>query len=619
MPPAPYAADWAYLQSLLTQAHTQKLAEHREWQVLLHYQPSGGGHVSEVDDPRFFNAPNGQTNPIAELEATLKAFFAPPSKPNTKPQHPQCAFIARYHWLKQQLNFYSVRLPPQPCPAFDKWLAQLQPAGLSMIFPAAYLNNPASMFGHTLLRIDQVNQTEQTRLLAYALNYTAATNEENGLVFAIKGITGGYPGLFSVLPYYKKVKEYSDLENRNLWEYQLNFTPQEIHRLLRHVWELDQIYFEYYFFDENCAYHLLSLLEVARPSLHLREQLPPWIIPADTVRAVVAVPGLVKQAVFRAASTTRLRHALYQLSPQQQDWVYQLAQGEIAPEESHFAALDVTTRTQVLEVAYDYLYYQHQSRQTDKTRARRLRKLLIARSRLPSNVTFSPLPTPPPPEQGHASFRMTMGWGYDDGQYYQRLRLRPAYHDLLDPEAGYTPGAQINFFDLSLRHQSSSLKLDALKLIDIVSLSPRDRFFKSLSWKINTGWQRRQLGEGKRSLIYRTNGGAGLSYKPAANVQGYAFLESSLDIGGALRHDYALGLGGSAGLFVDVGSRWRGHIYATVQRFGLGHTQTLHEIGMEQRLTLSQNNALRLRLNRQDFTKDNAASQIELSWQWYFW
>jgi hypothetical protein len=265
------------------------------------------------------------------------------------------------------------------------------------------------------------------------------------------------------------------------------------------------------------------------------------------------------------------------------------------------------------------VYYQHESPQTDKTRARRLRKLLIARSRLRSNATFSPLPTPPPPEQGHASFRMTMGLGYDDGQHYQRLRLRPAYHDLLEPEAGYTPGAQINFFDLSMRHHSSNLKLDALKLIDIVLLSPRDRFFQSLSWKINTGWQRRQLDEDKRALIYRTNGGAGFSYKPVANMQGYAFLESSLDIGGALRHDYALGLGGSAGLFIDVGSRWRGHIYANVQRFGLGHTQTLHDVGIEQRLTLSQNNALRLRLNRHSFNQNNGDSQIEFSWQWYFW
>ena len=70
IPPAPYAADWAYLQLLLEQAYTQKLALAREWHILLHYQPSRDGYVSEVDDPRFFHAPDGKTNPQAELEAT---------------------------------------------------------------------------------------------------------------------------------------------------------------------------------------------------------------------------------------------------------------------------------------------------------------------------------------------------------------------------------------------------------------------------------------------------------------------------------------------------------------------------------------------------------------------
>lgn len=618
--PTLYAADLNYLQNLLEQARPQKLAEQREWHVLLHYRQTNHGYISEVDDPQFFNAPDGKIHSQAELEATLKAFFAPSLK---ETQHPQCAFIARYHWLKQQLAFDPVRLPPQPCPRFENWLAQLQPAGLTLIFPAAYLNNPSSMFGHTLLRIDQENQNKQTRLLAHALNYAANTGEENGLVFAIKGIMGSYPGLFSVLPYYKKVKQYSDLEHRNLWEYQLNFTLAEIHQLLRHVWELDKIYFDYYFFDENCAYHLLSLLEVARPSLHLREQFPAWVIPADTVRAVVSIPDMVKQTEFRAAKATQLRHRLHHLSKEQQDWVYKIANDQIGLEDTLLTTLDLTTRTEILETTYDYLHYQQMKvPQADKKSARRLRKLLIARSRLPTNATTTDVqpPIPPRPEQGHASFRLAVGFGSDGEQSYQSLRLRPAYHDLLDPEAGYTPGAQINFLEFSLRHPNNStgLKLEGLKLIDIVSLTPRDRFFQQSSWKINTGWQRRQLDADERTLVYHTNGGIGTSYKPIHNLLGYAFLEGSLDIGGALQHNYALGLGGSAGVFVDVGSRWRMLISAAVQRFGLGHRQTLREIGLEQRFTLNPNNTLRLQLNRHYFAKDQADSQIELNWHWYF-
>jgi hypothetical protein len=89
------------------------------------------------------------------------------------------------------------------------------------------------MYGHTLLRIDARDQDERTRLLAYAINFAADTDEKNGLVFAVKGLLGGYPGTFSVLPYYLKVREYGDLENRDLWEYELDLSPPEVDRVLR--------------------------------------------------------------------------------------------------------------------------------------------------------------------------------------------------------------------------------------------------------------------------------------------------------------------------------------------------------------------------------------------------
>ncbi len=609
------AADFSYLKSLIEQAQSQKLSAQREWRILVHYLPKGSGYVSEVDDPKFFNAASGKTHPQDELEATLTAFFAPQAKNS---QHPQCQFIARYHWLKQKLAFNSVRLPAQSCPEFDTWLAELEPAGLTLIFPAAYLNNPSSMFGHTLLRIDRKNQTEQTRLLAYALNYAANTNETNGFVFAIKGITGGYPGLFSILPYYKKVKEYNDLENRDIWEYQLNFSEPEIHRLIRHLWELHKMYLDYYFFDDNCASLLLSLLEAARPSLHLREQLPPWVIPGETVRVVTKTPNLVKNAVFRSAKATRLRHNLASLSQQQRNWVYKLAKGEVKPENKQFLALNVTARAEVLETAYDYLSYLNKT--TDKARSRRLRALLVARSRLPSKTTFTEVPIPPRPDKGHGSFRLRLAFGRDGEQNYQSLHLRPAYHDLLDPEAGYTPGAQINFLDLSLRHEvgSSVLKLEAFKVIDIVSLSPRDQFFQPISWKINTGWLRRPMDDNSRPLVYHTNGGAGLSYQVFNNTTAYGFLEGNLDIAGSLQKNYALGLGSTAGLFINPASTWRIHLYGNAQRYDLGHKQSLHEFGLEQRLSFGQNNALRLDLKRRYFDADKASSQIELSWQWYF-
>ncbi|HMQ14108.1 MAG TPA: hypothetical protein PKD21_11725, partial [Candidatus Competibacter phosphatis] len=57
--------DTRYLVELLRRARSDKLAERREWQTLLHYRPApdGMGLISDADDPRFFLAPTGQTDP----------------------------------------------------------------------------------------------------------------------------------------------------------------------------------------------------------------------------------------------------------------------------------------------------------------------------------------------------------------------------------------------------------------------------------------------------------------------------------------------------------------------------------------------------------------------------
>ena len=69
-----------------------------------------------------------------------------------------------------------------------------------------------------------------------------------------------------------KVREYNDTEARDLWEYELNLSPDQVDWMVRHAWETGATWFDYFFFRENCSYHLLSLLELAEPSLHLRSR-----------------------------------------------------------------------------------------------------------------------------------------------------------------------------------------------------------------------------------------------------------------------------------------------------------------------------------------------------------
>lgn len=139
-----FAADdpSAYLSELIQRANRQALADRREWRQLLHYYPKLlGGVKSQQDDPGFFLDSDGKTNPQAELEATLAAFFKDDLVGRSK-QPAQCAFIARYTWLKEQLSFDEQRLPPQRCERFETWFKELNAEGISLIFPAGFMNNP---------------------------------------------------------------------------------------------------------------------------------------------------------------------------------------------------------------------------------------------------------------------------------------------------------------------------------------------------------------------------------------------------------------------------------------------------------------------------------------------
>ncbi|MDH4344406.1 MAG: DUF4105 domain-containing protein, partial [Nitrospira sp.] len=372
-----------YLTQLIEQAQEKKLAEQREWQLLLHYRKGlFGGYESEQDDPGFFLSSNGKTDPSAELAATLAQFFSAELVGRSR-QPAQCAFIARYHWLKEQLQFDPTRLPALSCERFDRWYEDFEAQSISLIFPSAFLNNPASMFGHTLFRVDQNGQTEQTRILAYTINYAADVPPDAGLAYPVRGIFGSYKGYFSTIPYYLKVQQYRDIENRDIWEYRLNLTENQLRRFLMHAWELGNAYFDYFFFKENCSYHILALLDYADPGLHLTDEFIGWTVPADTIRLVVSKPNLVSDITYRPSRSTVIKRKRESLPSAERDLAHRMTQdlGELTS--PAFTRLVPAKQAFLLDLASDYLRYRIETTDSSKPEWKeRNRTVLTTRSQL---------------------------------------------------------------------------------------------------------------------------------------------------------------------------------------------------------------------------------------------
>ncbi|HNI57568.1 MAG TPA: DUF4105 domain-containing protein, partial [Elusimicrobiota bacterium] len=410
------AADTAYLDALRERARANGLADDPRWRALLHMKKNWRGRwESRVDGKAFFLSPRGKTDPAAELDATLAAFFEPPSA-DTDTIHPQGLFPARYAYLREALGFDGTRLPEMSSPRLEKWRQNLDIDGISLVFATAYLNNPASMFGHTFLRLHR-RGTGADPLLDYTANFAAVTGETSGLVFAVKGLLGGYPGKFSTHPYYMKIQQYNNMENRDLWEYDLALSTAQVRRLLDHLWEMGPTYFHYFFLTENCSYQLLPLLEVADPALSLSDGFAWKAIPVDTLRRVLAAPGFVAARRGRPAQLKFIFARRDLLSPTERRWVERASRPGPLPSAEGFP---LERRALLWESAYDYYRLRHKFRRYGAPAQEAMeRQLLMERSRVAApgpDVSSAALAALEPPEVGHPTGRLGLGTGRGAGR-----------------------------------------------------------------------------------------------------------------------------------------------------------------------------------------------------------
>ena len=490
---------------------------------------------------------------------------------------------------------------------------------ITVIFASAFMNNPSSMFGHTFLRVDRKGQTEQTRLLDYTIHYAAEVTTESQIAFVVLGVFGGFKGYFSALPYYIKVQEYRDLENRDIWEYRLNLSEGQITRLLLHAWELDNAYFDYFFFKENCSYHILSLLEVADPRLHLTDQFVAWTIPADTVRVITEQPDLVADIAYRPSRSTQIRRKRELLSLHEDRLFLRLIETPAVAEREPFASLLPDRQAFVLDLASDYLLHRLATDPTPSAATRDLQhSLLVTRSRL--NIA-SPETTIAPftqrPELGHKTSRVGLGSGWRQDEFFEELSLRAGYHDLLDPGIGYTPGAQIEVMSFSFRHYNrrDQTRLERFKLVDIVSLSPMDSLFKPPSWKISAGYDTVNRPDCRYCGNASLNGGIGAATEThwLRHEMYFAFAELDANYSHAFDENHRVGGGGTVGWLADLTERWKILLSGTYLGYPLGERSDEVRASVQQRYTLMKDLALRLEFNHR--RRDNEAV---LSVQVYF-
>ncbi|WP_291356089.1 MULTISPECIES: DUF4105 domain-containing protein [unclassified Acinetobacter] len=531
----------------LTRAEAKQLDQSRTWQRLMYANAQG---QSEVAYSGFFLTEQGRSNLKKELQQNIKALFLA-SEPN---QSVRCRFPARSRWLMQQLELSEQQLPAVSCPEFEQWISEVKPYKATLVYATDYMGNPSSMFGHTLLRLDPKDQ-QQLNLISYAVNYAATVNSNDNWSFAWKGLTGQYPGEYSLMPYYRKVKEYGDLESRDLWEYELNLTPDETQFLVQHLWEMQKVSFPYYFINDNCAYRLLGLFDLVRPELDLQKQFHSAAIPIETLK-VVEQQGLVKHKIYRPALETQLLAQVRQHGKTLAKTAHQFAYADIAVMPSMLDAYPADDQAKILEMAYDHLYLDFLRHKIDRSFAQpRFRQLLGLRSQLNIDKQRQPPERPKTdPTQSHNARHVSIQAGEVQGKTFVELGHRQAYHDLVDPQGGFRTGTQLLFLQGSVQYREDRLKLENFDLFSVNSYNPITPFNTPLSWGFNLGWQQEALeqdgkfSEHEQHGLAHLNIQAGYSHADQAREHlCYAQLQGHLQAGKALDRGWRVGAGPTLG------------------------------------------------------------------------
>ncbi len=558
---------------------------------------------SYVDDEAFFLAENGKQDAAAELRASWRAL-------NPAGSPARCRFPARYRFLAEHLDWQEPH-PLDHCEDYLKWRDDMPIGQLVLVFPAAYLNSPSSMFGHTLLRLDDRPEPESV-WLSRSINFGAEVPADNSISYIWQGLAGGYPGQFSVVSYGKKIRDYGFLENRDIWEYALNLSHDELDWVVRHLWELRDINFDYFFFDENCSFRLLELIKIGRPSSKLMVGYRFAELPVNTVRALYTA-DLVAARRYRPSKVNELQHLAGHLADEELRWARRLADSPAQADLAEFQAFASQRRNLMAQVAYQSLRIENRLGPRKDDVARRSLALLriVQRNEAPP---LEPVPEPDAPEQGHLTKMLALQAGRRGGHEFLELGFRLTYHNILDPLSGFLPGAGIEGLNLRLRlTESEGLDLERLDLVNIRSLAPRGEFVKPTSWFVHGGLEQVLGVQDERNLGLFLQGGPGASWR-LGDFRPYVLGVARVEMVSGMEPSVTAGAGTETG-FVYYHRNLQWGFISQILYFDDNFYR--HRSALTADMPVSHNNALRAGCAYEAW-RENGESSCQLEWRHFF-
>lgn len=492
------------LKTTFKQIEKQKLYDDPYWKKLLHYE----NNRSIILEDSFFLSIKGKTDPKAELYETIKSFI---DKKETI-----CRYPARYKWINSKLKLDTKK---DSCKELDKFLKP-NFKKMSLIFTSERYNSPASVFGHTFLKIE-------TDTIPYAINYAAKVPGDPDLfTYAYSGINGKYYSRFKLLPYKNKDYEYKSEEFRDLFNFRLNLSKDQIENIMLHMYEIKEATNKYYFLSRNCSSQLIKLLDMADPNFQLSKKLNDVTIPVETVY-ILKENDLIKDITSELSKMKQFVLLIEQLDSNGLNLLEKIISNKIPINEFYYNFdIKKEQKNKIILSAIKYYEIESAKGNFNKRHIHPMLKLIKLKNKhkITSNIKLTNKLKNIPVSNHSKRVSLSNEYNVNDKQQFN-FAFRYLYKNRFDLIDQNKKNGSVELMDISIRNTQDKWSLNYLTLVNLEAIPVSNLFFKETTNKITFGLKRISQ---KQKMFSYFDYGMGYKYKLSDNLDLHLYSKAGI-------------------------------------------------------------------------------------------
>ena len=508
------------------------IANDRTWKKLLYFDEIA--KESEVTSSSFFLSKNGMYDPVDELKSTLDAFYLPiGDNPNN---HAVCRFPARYKWLSTKINLPKHEDSFSRCPDLKKSLNETKIDSVSLMFVSGYLGNPASSFGHSFFKLNDSNKTS-SNLFDLSVSYGAdVPKDENIFAYMYKGLTGKYNADFKDKYFFTQDLVYSSNEFRDIWEYKLNLSKEQISFFRLHLWEIFGKKFKYLFLTKNCGYELSKMLEVVQEH-DIAQPAYLWFAPIETFHTLSDIDQFsktIEDKIYHPSEQKKVYAKFSLLSEKEKELATYFTVNQMDDPDNKMSHFNDKSRINVINFMLSYYNYLLVKNRGEAEIEKLKKKALLARFTLPvEREVETKLDGKKAPDQNDKPISTSLSFNTSElDRNFLTFNVSP--YSILSLGENNLNGDEFRVLDTEVGVGSGKAFINKF---DLISIKQFERFGIPLedglkvSWQLDIGTKRINSQSDTYNSFVR--GGIGKASEPIDNI----LLYSMMNIGANTHHE----------------------------------------------------------------------------------